>query len=173
LPSASGPISLRSSFQLESRAFADGAWIPPLHTIEGLNLSPPLHWSGEPGATASFSLVLDDPDAPFGTWLHWVLFNIPGQLHALPAGLARTPELANGCRHGRCWGVTHFERIGYQGPQPPPGRVHHYRFVLSALDRALPLQPACSVQDLQQAMAGHVLAQARLIGLYAAGSKAA
>lgn len=157
-------------FQLASTAFVDGGWIPPLHTLEGLNLSPPLHWDGEPAGTASFCLVVDDPDAPMGTWLHWVLFNIPAQLHALPTGLDRSPELANGARHGLCWGVQRFERIGYQGPQPPPGRVHHYRFVLSALKRPLLLHPECSVFELKQAMAPHVLGQTQLTGLYAAGS---
>lgn len=162
---------MSSAFQLVSNAFADGDWIPPLHTLEGLNLSPPLSWSGEPEATGSFALVLDDPDAPLGTWVHWVLFNIPAELHALPIGLERSPELANGSRHGRCWGVERFDRIGYQGPQPPPGRVHRYRFQLWALDQQLPLMPQCSVFELHQAMAGHVLAQTALSGLYGCSSE--
>ena len=161
----------RPGFVLESSAFADGAWIPPLHTLEGLNLSPPLRWHGAPAATRSYALVVDDPDAPAGTWQHWLLYNIPGELNALPAGLARTPELANGCRQGLCWGVDRFDRLGYQGPQPPPGAVHHYRFRLHALDRSLKLPAGAQLFELQQAMAGHVLAETQLTGLYAADAK--
>lgn len=161
-----------SRFCIESSAFANGGWIPTVHTLEGLNLSPPLRWQGEPDGTASTALVVDDPDAPMGTWLHWVLFNIPASLHALPAGLDPSPELPNGSRHGLCWGVTRFERLGYQGPLPPPDRVHHYRFVLRALDQTLPLQPQCQLAELEAAMAGHVLDQAQLTGLYAAGLNA-
>lgn len=155
-------------FALESRAFGDGERIPAVHTLEGLNLSPPLQWSGEPPGTRSLALVMDDPDAPAGLWQHWLLFNIPASLHALPAGLERSPELANGCRQGQCWGMERFERLGYQGPQPPPGRVHHYRFSLHALDRPLQLAAGCSVFDLERAIAGHALATATLIGVYAA-----
>lgn len=158
-----------SPFRLESSAFSDGAWIPSLHTLEGLNLSPPLRWSGEPMGTKSFALVVDDPDAPMGTWVHWLVFNIPAALHALPAGLERCPELPNGCRQGVCWGVDRFERIGYQGPQPPAGRTHRYRFELYALDQPLQLAPECSVFQLREAMASHVLDHTRLAGLYAKG----
>lgn len=158
-------------FALESRAFSDGERIPPVHTLEGLNLSPPLHWSGEPPGTRSLALVMDDPDAPAGLWQHWLLFNISADLHALPAGLERSPELANGARQGMCWGVEHFDRLGYQGPQPPPGHAHHYRFSLHALDRPLQLAAGCSVFDLKQAIAGHVLATATLTGVYAASEQ--
>ena len=114
--------------------------------------------------------MLDDPDAPPGPWVHWVLFNIPASLERLPAGLERSPELANGARHGRCWGVSTFHRLGYQGPQPPAGRAHRYRFALHALDGPLELEPGCSVVELRQAMAGHALACAQLTGLYASAS---
>ena len=159
------------AFVLESSAFAEGETIPAVHTLEGLNLSPPLRWSGEPAATQSLALVVDDPDAPMGLWQHWLLFNIPAELHALPAGLERSAELANGCRQGLCWGVETFDRLGYQGPQPPPGRLHRYRFSLYALDQQLPLPGGCQVFDLQSAMAGHVLAQTTLTGLYGEASK--
>jgi Raf kinase inhibitor-like YbhB/YbcL family protein len=155
------------SFVLESPAFADGGWIPPIHSQNGLNLSPPLRWHGEPKQTGSFALLLEDPDAPGGTWIHWVLFNIPAALHSLPMGLERQPQLANGARHGRCWGVHRFERIGYQGPQPPPGPSHRYRFGLHALRQPLGLVPGCSAADLKRAMAGQLLAQAQLTGRFA------
>lgn len=162
--------SSNGSFQLQSAAFADGGLIPPLHSGEGLNLSPPLQWHGTPSATASYALVMDDPDAPAGPWLHWLLFNIPGELRRLPAGLERTPQLANGARHGRCWGISTFGRIGYQGPLPPAGREHRYRLRLHALDQTLELPPGCTLADLQRAMTGHVLATAELIGLYGRGA---
>lgn len=154
------------SFRLESPAFADGGLIPALHTGEGLNLSPPLHWHGVPPGTSRYALVMDDPDAPEGPWVHWLLFNIPAQLERLPAGLERAPELPNGARQGLCWGVSTFGRLGYQGPLPPEGRAHRYRFALHALDQVLELSPGCTVFQLRDAMAGHVLGLAQLIGLY-------
>ena len=155
------------SFRLDSPAFADGDRIPALHSGEGLNLSPPLHWHGAPSGTVSYSLVVDDPDAPTGPWVHWVLFNIPATLQRLPAGLERTAQLANGARQGRCWGVSTFQRLGYQGPLPPAGQLHRYRFRLHALDQELPLPPGSTVTDLTMAMAGHLLATTELPGLYA------
>jgi Raf kinase inhibitor-like YbhB/YbcL family protein len=161
--------SSNGSFHLGSPAFADGALIPVIHTGEGLNLSPPLQWGGAPPGTGSYALVLDDPDAPSGPWVHWLLFNIPASQQRLPAGLERSPELPNGARHGSCWGVSTFHRLGYQGPQPPAGarRAHRYRFQLHALDGPLPLEPGCSVFELRQAMASHRLGSAELTGLYA------
>jgi len=159
-----------TTFRLESPAFANGASIPVLHTAQGLDLSPPLSWRGEPGPTSSYALVVDDPDAARGPWVHWILFNIPRDLHGLPTGLQRQAELANGARHGGCWGVQRFERLGYQGPQPPPGPSHRYRFVLHALDTRLPLDPGSTLKELQQAMEGHVLAKAELTGHFAVES---
>ena len=153
-------------FRLESPAFADGGLIPAVHTGEGLNLSPALRWHGAPQGTCSYALVMDDPDAPAGPWVHWLLFNIPAQLERLPAGLDRAPELPNGARQGRCWGVSTFHRFGYQGPLPPVGRAHRYRFQLHALDQPLDLAPGCTVFELRAAMAGHGLGRAELTGLY-------
>ena len=158
------------SFHLESPAFRDGGLIPAIHSGEGLNLSPPLRWSGAPAHTASYALLMEDPDAPGGSWVHWLLFNIPPQLRALPAGLERSAELPNGARHGSCWGVGRFERIGYQGPQPPPGRAHRYVFELLALKRPLPLNSGCTVFELRAACDGQVLARTQLTGLYASAA---
>lgn len=162
-------VSSNGSFHLESPAFRDGELIPLIHTAEGLNLSPPLRWSGPPEHTRSYALLLEDWDSPAGSWVHWLLFNIPASLRALPAGLERSPELANGARHGSCWGVGRFERIGYQGPLPPAGLAHRYVFELVALDASLDLPPGCTVFDLRAAIADHELGRASLTGLYARG----
>ncbi len=152
--------------QLSSTAFRSGDWIPRLHTSDGEDLSPPLQWQGVPADTVSLALILDDPDAPAGLWIHWVLFDLPATVTALPAGLERSAQLPNGARQGACWGVDQFSRRGYYGPQPPPGPVHHYRFQLSALDRRLGLPAGSTAAEVRQAMEGHVLSQAELIGLY-------
>ena len=159
-------VSRNGSFYLESPAFAEGELIPVVHTGEGLNLSPPLRWSGAVSTTLSYALLLEDPDAQAGRWVHWLLFNIPADQHALPAAVERTEHLANGARHGRCWGVRSFDRIGYQGPLPPPGPAHRYVFELVALDRLLDLDAGATVFDLRAAMEGHVVARAQLTGLY-------
>jgi Raf kinase inhibitor-like YbhB/YbcL family protein len=161
--------SNNGTFHLESPAFRDGELIPVIHTGEGLNLSPPLRWSGAPATTRSYALLLEDQDSPAGSWVHWLLFNIPAALRALPAGLERAAELPNGARHGSFWGVGRFERIGYQGPLPPPGSAHRYVFELVALDAALDLPPGCTVFDLRAAIRTHALARAELTGLYASG----
>ena len=163
-------VSSNGTFHLESPAFRDGELIPLIHTGEGLNLSPPLRWSGAPEHTRSYALLLEDLDSPAGSWVHWLLFNIPAALRALPAGLERAPELPNGARHGSCWGVGRFERIGYQGPLPPAGLAHRYRFELVALDASLDLPPGCSVFDLRAAIEAHALGRAELMGLSATGA---
>jgi Raf kinase inhibitor-like YbhB/YbcL family protein len=152
--------------ELHSSAFAHGGWIPRRHSADGGNISPPLRWQGAPPATQAYALIVDDPDAPAGLWIHWVLYAIPASVNALPAGVEPTATLANGARHGRCWGVEEFSRRGYQGPQPPPGPPHHYRFQLSALDAPLDLPPGATAAELRQAMAPHLLEQAELTGLF-------
>jgi hypothetical protein len=160
--------SSNGAFHLGSPSFADGGWIPDLHGADDLNLSPPLRWSGVPAGTRSFVLEMVDPDAPGGTWLHWLLFNIPASQRALPAGLDPLPELPNGARHASCWGVNQFSRSGYQGPSPPAGRAHRYSFRLHALDALLSLPPGCSPLALRDAMAPHLLGSAEFRGLFAA-----
>lgn len=160
------PAAPPPAFQLESPAFPEGGAIPLEHTAAGADHSPPLRWRGTPPGTQSFALVLDDPDAPPGLWIHWVLFNIPGTATGLPANLPRTSTLADGSGQGRCWGVSSFTRQGYHGPQPPPGPPHRYRFTLTALNCRLPLGGDATAADLRHAMAGHELAEARLTGLH-------
>jgi Raf kinase inhibitor-like YbhB/YbcL family protein len=152
--------------ELHSMTFDDGAWIPRIHTGEGENLSPPLQWRHAPAGTVSYALILDDPDAPAGLWIHWVLYDIPATITALPAGLGRVDGLPSGARQGSCWGVERFSRRGYHGPQPPPGPPHRYRFQLSALDTRLDLAAGATAAAVREAMANHVLEQAELTGLY-------
>ena len=114
----------------------------------------------------AFALILDDPDAPPGLWIHWVLFNLPPEL---PAGFPPHGQLENGSLHGACWGVESFSRRGHAGPLPPPGPAHRYRFRLSALDAPLPLPPGATAAEVRAAMADHILAEAELVGRYQRG----
>ena len=149
------------AFELISSAFSGGEAIPRRHTCDGEDLSPALAWEDAPEGVASFALIMDDPDAPVGTWVHWVLFNIPATARSLEEGMAPDAQLADGSRHGsNSWG-----RLGYGGPCPPSG-IHRYFFKLYALDEALDLEPGASKEDLLEAIQGHVLAQTELMGTY-------
>lgn len=151
---------------LTSPAFKDGQAIPKQHTGEGKDVSPALHWSGVPKNTKSFALIMDDPDAPAGTWVHWVLYDIPAGRKDVPEGLAKKEEVLEGAKHGLCWGVASFSKVGYYGPLPPPGTPHHYHFKLYALDKVLGLKARATKDEVLKAMAGHVFAQGELTGLY-------
>jgi len=150
---------------LTSGAFAAGGAIPSRHSCDGANRSPALAWSGAPAGTTAYALIVDDPDAPGGTWVHWVLFNLPGTLAALPEGVPATERLAG--LGDALQGRNDFKRIGYGGPCPPPGRPHRYFFRLFALKAALSLGPGATRQEVERAMQGHVLAEATLMGTYA------
>jgi Raf kinase inhibitor-like YbhB/YbcL family protein len=108
---------------------------------------------------------MDDPDAPQGTWVPWLLINSPAKVHNLPTGGPRTPALANGAAHGQCWGVKRWHRVGYQRPMPPAGATHHYRFVLRALDTMMALPSGCTLDQVHHASQEHVQAEAQLIGV--------
>ena len=153
-------------FRLTSPAFKHGETIPKVHTCEGKDPSPALDWSGAPPGTKSFALIMDDPDAPVGLWVHWVLYNIPGELSGLPENLPKTARVLGGAKHGASWGVDSFSRTGYGGPCPPPGKPHRYVFKLFALDKALGLPPGATASETAKAMEGHVLGRAELIGLF-------
>lgn len=155
-----------ADLELRSGAFQPGGWIPERHSCEGKDLSPPLSWSGPPEGTRSFALIMDDPDAPPGVWVHWVLYDIPGNVTGLKEGLARRKTLPDGARQGVSWGVEEFDRLGYYGPCPPPGSPHRYSFRLYALDKAPGLAPKATKARLLEAMEGHILGQAELTGLY-------
>ena len=148
-------------FRLSSPAFSDGQPIPVKFSCHGEDISPALDWSEPPMGAQTLALIMDDPDAPVGTWIHWVLFSIPANLRGLPEGIAAEPTLADGSRHGN----NSWKRVGYGGPCPPSG-THHYVFKLYALDTKLDLSPGSSKEDLLKVMEGHVLAQAQLVGTF-------
>jgi len=147
---------------LKSSAFAADAEIPKKFTCEGPDASPALEWSGPPAKTASYALIMDDPDAPVGTWVHWVLWNLPANTHSLPEGVPKSEQLDAGARQGR----NDFRRIGYNGPCPPPGKTHRYFFRLYALDAKLDLAPGATRQELDAAMKGHILGEAEYVGTF-------
>src|ERR1039457_5842209 len=159
-PSAGGRSSM--ALVLKSTAFAPGAVIPKKHTCEAADVSPALEWSGTPARTVSSALIMDDPDAPAGTWVHWVLWNLPASAHELPEAVTKQDQLGDGTRQGR----NSSRKIGYNGPCPPPGKPHRYFFRLYALDEKLELEPGASSSDLQEAMKGHVVGEAEYMGTY-------
>ncbi len=146
--------------QLTSPAFPNGQPIPATYTGDGDDHSPPLSWSDQPAGTASFALICDDPDAPRGTWVHWVLFNLPADCHDLPTHVPTSGTLANGAHQGH----TDFGNLGYGGPAPPPGKPHRYYCKLYALDAMLNLPVGATKAQLLAAMPGHVLAEAQWMG---------
>jgi Raf kinase inhibitor-like YbhB/YbcL family protein len=147
--------------KLTSPAFGEGEMIPKKYTCDGDNLSPPLAWSGVPQNAQALALIADDPDAPSGTWVHWVVFNLRPGSAGLPEGItaSRAPEEA------AVQGTNSFRKVGYGGPCPPPG-THRYFFKLYALDGPLALAANATAQDVQAAIQGHVLAEGQLMGRY-------
>ncbi len=150
------------TIRLTSSAFSEGAAIPARYTCDGQDISPPLKWSNIPPGTKSFALVCDDPDAPVGIWVHWVLYGLPGSASALQEGLPTAETLVNGAKQG----LNDFRRIGYGGPCPPGGSPHRYFFKLYALSVELDLPPKATKKDLLQAMEGRILAEGHLMGTY-------
>jgi Raf kinase inhibitor-like YbhB/YbcL family protein len=148
--------------EISSSAFPPSGTIPKKFTCDGPDLSPQLAWNDPPAGTMSFALIMDDPDAPVGTWVHWVLYDLPATTRELAQGVPKSEDLSSGARQGR----NDFRKIGYGGPCPPPGSPHRYFFKLYALDSALNLKSGASKADVERAMKGHVLAHAELIGKY-------
>ena len=143
-------------------AFAMGAAIPMKYTGGGENISPPLSWSKVPAGTQSITIICDDPDAPGGEWVHWVLFNLPPDVTKLDASIAKQAKLPNGAIQG----LTDYNRAGYDGPWPPPGKAHRYFFKVYALDIKLDLTEKVRKGDVVKAMQGHVLAQGQIQGTF-------
>jgi Raf kinase inhibitor-like YbhB/YbcL family protein len=148
---------------ITSTDFAANESIPVAYTCSGDNRSPELSWSGVPTTSKTLALIVRDPDAPMGSYVHWVLFNLPANVDRLPAAVPTTPSIAPGAVQG----VNGRGKSGYQGPCPPPGPVHHYHFKLYALDTRLNLMADATAAQVEQAMNGHVLASAELIGTFA------
>lgn len=147
--------------ELKSSAFQNGSSIPEVYSCRGDDISPPLQWKGEPEGTVSFALICDDPDAPMGTWVHWVYYNIPPSIHDLPQAFTTDKEPSEGGTQG----ITSFRRTGYGGPCPPSG-THRYFFKLYALDRMVDPGKNAGKAELVKAMKGHILAEAVLMGTF-------
>ena len=149
------------TIKLTSSAFKDGAMIPARYTCDGKDISPPLNWSEVPEGTQSFTLICDDPDAPIGTWVHWVVYNIPDNVTALPENVLPHKSVMGNILQG----MTDFRRIGYGGPCPPRG-THRYYFKIYALDTMLNLPAGATKRELLRAMEGHILVEGQLMGRY-------
>lgn len=150
------------SFTMASEAFSGDQMIPRKFSCQGDDISPQLSWKGAPAATKSMALIVDDPDAPAGTWVHWLLYNLPPAVSELEEGVEKTDQLSNGALQGK----NDFRKVGYGGPCPPAGKAHRYFFKLYALDSVLSLKAGASKGDLENAMKGHILSQAELVGRY-------
>lgn len=147
---------------LGSTGFADGASIPDTFTCAGEDMSPPLIWTGVPVQAKSLAIIVKDPDAPGGTFVHWVLYNLPVN----GAGLSENVPQTSSGPSGALQGINGFGKLGYGGPCPPQGSLHHYHFVLYALDRVLEVGPGASAAQVESSAAGHVLSTAELIGVF-------
>jgi Raf kinase inhibitor-like YbhB/YbcL family protein len=143
--------------------------VPIDHTADGKNTSPALSWTGAPAGTKQFALVYDDPDVVFGgqTFVHWVVYKIPGTAKGLPADLPMDAVLTGPADiAGSIQGLSGFKRTGYRGPAPPPGKPHHYTWTVYALDAELPLEPGLNRNQLMEAMKGHIIGQGSLVAIY-------
>jgi len=152
---------MAGEIKLRSPAFKEGEMIPKKYTCDGEDISPPLFWEGIPEEAKSLALICDDPDAPMGTWVHWVIFNIPPAEKGLPENVPPRKILKNGAVQGK----TDFGRVGYGGPCPPGG-IHRYFFKIYALDERISLEPGATKKKLLKAMEGHILAEGKLMGKY-------
>jgi len=151
----------KMDFKLTSTAFLEGQPIPRQHTCDGVNVSPPLEWSGAPQTAKTFAIICDDPDAPSGTWVHWVLYNLPGDRIGLDENVPTTEKIPGDGLQG----TNDSGKIGYDGPCPPSG-THHYFFKLYALDAELSLKARATKAETLKAMEGHIVGQSQLMGTY-------
>jgi Raf kinase inhibitor-like YbhB/YbcL family protein len=157
--SATGHIM---KIQLACAAFADGQPIPVKYTADALDISPPLAWTNAPAGTTSFALIADDPDAPAGTWVHWVIYDLPPATTRLAEDQFKVAQFKNGAKQG----LNDFKKTGYNGPAPPPGKAHRCYFKLYALNAMTGLAPGAAKTNLLKAMDGHVLGEGKLMGTY-------
>jgi Raf kinase inhibitor-like YbhB/YbcL family protein len=156
------PVDPGKQMQVMSTAFKNMQPIPRDYTCDGKNISPPLSWSSAPAGTKSFALIVEDPDAPAGTWTHWVVFDLPGDTSELSEDAVKSQFASGGMKEG----LNDFKHIGYGGPCPPAGKPHRYMFKLYALDTMLGLKSGASKKELEAAMAKHILGQGQLTGTY-------
>jgi Raf kinase inhibitor-like YbhB/YbcL family protein len=154
-------VNRMDTIKLESGAFRDREPIPAKFTCDGADVSPQLAWSDVPAAAKSLALIADDPDAPMGTWVHWVVYDLPPSRDTLEENIPKTDTVPGGGKQGR----SDFKRVGYYGPCPPSG-THRYFFKLYALDKMLDLPVGKTKQEVEKAMKGHVVAQGELVGTY-------
>jgi len=161
---AGGATTLKSapSMNMTSSALASGQPIPQKYTCQGDDISPPLAWTDVPAGAKGLALIAEDPDAPMGTWVHWVVYDLPPTATGLPENVAPTQYITGNAKQG----LNDFHRLGYGGPCPPPGKPHRYYFKLYALDRTLDLKPGATKKEVEAAMKGHVLAEGQLMGTY-------
>ena len=148
--------------QISTTSFPAEGTIPKKYTCDAEDVSPALTWSGAPAAAKAFALIADDPDAPVGTWTHWLIWNVPANVHHFTEGVAKTPQLPDGSRQGQ----NDFKKVGYNGPCPPPGKPHRYYFKLFALDAPLEVKAGATRKELESAMKGHIVAEAQFMGRY-------
>jgi len=150
------------SITVTSSAFKEGESIPVEYTEDGEDVSPPLRWTNPPAGVKTFALICEDPDAPRGTFTHWVLFDLPADTRELKEAIPDEPVLPDGATQG----MNDFKKAGYAGPAPPPGKPHRYFFRLYALDHKLALPPRAVVRELRDEMEGHILDEGHLMGTY-------
>jgi Raf kinase inhibitor-like YbhB/YbcL family protein len=162
LPSGAQQGGSAMAFSIHTDAFPAGGAIPKTFTADGTDVSPALKWQNPPAGTRSFALVCDDPDAPVGTWVHWVIWNLP----ATSTGLGQAVPTSRTLSDGSVQGKNDFGRIGYGGPSPPRGKPHRYFFRLYALRDTLSLAAGSGRRELDAAMAGNILGTAEMIGIY-------
>ena len=155
------PKTGQSAMQVTSTAFKDGQPIPRQYTCDGVNISPPLEWNGTPKSARTIAIIADDPDAPSGTWVHWVVYNLPAENIGLVENLPPTEDVKAGGFQGK----NDFQKIGYGGPCPPSG-THRDFFKVDALDIELPLKGGATKAEVEKAMQGHIVAQTQLMGTY-------
>jgi Raf kinase inhibitor-like YbhB/YbcL family protein len=150
------------AFSISSSDFENGGDIPKKFTCDGADISPELSWTDPPAGTQSFALIADDPDAPAGTWTHWVLYDLAAETHNLAENVPKIDQLPGGGMQGR----NDFRKIGYGGPCPPAGNPHRYFFKLYALDSKPNLKPGASRQEVEQAIKSHTLGKTQVMGKY-------
>jgi len=147
--------------EITSSAFDEGAMIPEKYTCDNIDISPPLKWTNIPEGTKTLAIICDDPDAPMGTWVHWILFNLPADINELSEDIPALEILPNGAKQGK----NDFGKIGYGGPCPPGG-THRYYFKVYALSEELDIKAGISKSELLKAMEGNILSDEKLMGRY-------